>query len=453
MKGFNDRQCGIMTKPYFAILAFVLLSGCASYGVVDNTPVEMADPSTGYSVKQKISAGDRSNDLSLMLTFSGGGTRAAALAYGVLLELRDTTVEVDGKRHRLLDEIDIISSVSGGSFTSAYYGLFGDRIFDDYEEVFLRRDVQGRLVKGLLNPLQWFKSTGRTEVAVQLYEEKVFHGATFADMKREGGPLILINASDLGYGVRFSFVQEYFNLLCSDISTYPVARAVTASSAVPILFNPVVIENYQDCKKEKPDWLIAAEKRAEGDAEMTMTVDGLNTYFKKDKRQYAHFVDGGITDNLGLRAIYEVIEIAGGAKAVVGKARRHMPPSRMVVISVNASTDPEPLMDETNKQPSLEETVSAMSEVQLHRYNVATLELMKASVKRWADELSTPAWPVKPYFIEVGFHDIAEPERLRFFNQVPTSFSLTDEQVDELIAAGRELLRENSTFQQLLAGF
>ena len=442
-----------MTKPYFAILAFVLLSGCASYGVVDNTPVEMTDPSTGYSVKEKISGGNRSNDLSLMLTFSGGGTRAAALAYGVLLELRDTTVEVDGKSHRLLDEIDIISSVSGGSFTSAYYGLFGDRIFDDYEEVFLRRDVQGRLVKGLLNPLQWFKSTGRTEVAVRLYEEAVFHGATFADMKREGGPLILINASDLGYGVRFSFVQEYFNLLCSDISTYPVARAVTASSAVPILFNPVVIENYQDCKKEKPAWLIAAEKRAEGDAEMTMTVDGLNTYFKKDKRQYAHFVDGGITDNLGLRAIYEVIEIAGGAKAVVEKARRHTPPSRMVVISVNASTDPEPLMDETNKQPSLEETVSAISDVQLHRYNVATLELMKASVKRWANELSTPAGPVKPYFIEVGFHDIVEPERLRFFNQVPTSFSLTDEQVDELIAAGRELLRENPTFQQLLAGF
>ena len=199
--------------------------------------------------------------------------------------------------------------------------------------------------------------------------------------------------------------------------------------------------------------MIAAEKRAEGDAEMTMTVDGLNTYFKKDKRQYAHFVDGGITDNLGLRALYEVIEIAGGAKAVVEKTRRHTPPSRMVVISVNASTDPEPLMDETNKQPSLEETVSAISDVQLHRYNVATLELMKASVKRWANELSTPAGPVKPYFIEVGFHDIVEPERLRFFNQVPTSFSLTDEQVDELIAAGRELLRENPTFQQLLAGF
>jgi NTE family protein len=78
----------------------------------------------------------------LLVSFSGGGTRASALAYGVLQELRDTQVGVGGERERLLDEIDVISSVSGGSFTSAYYGLYGDRIFEDFEERFLRRNVQ-----------------------------------------------------------------------------------------------------------------------------------------------------------------------------------------------------------------------------------------------------------------------------------------------------------------------
>ncbi len=169
-----------------------------------------------------------------MLAFSGGGTRAAALAYGVLEELRDTTVIIDGQPRRLLDEIDTISSVSGGSFTSAYYGLYGERTFEDFKEVFLTQDIEHELVLGLFNPLRWFGSEGRTEMAVDLYDEKIFHGATFADMQRAGGPLILINASDLAYGVRFSFVQEYFDLLCSDINTFPVARAVTASSAVPI---------------------------------------------------------------------------------------------------------------------------------------------------------------------------------------------------------------------------
>ncbi|MEA3276362.1 MAG: hypothetical protein U9Q81_13950, partial [Pseudomonadota bacterium] len=196
----------------------------------------------------------------------------------------------------------------------------------------------------------------------------------------------------------------------------------------------------------------AAEKRAAGDPEMTLAVDGLNSYFKKDRRQYAHFVDGGITDNLGLRAIYEIIEISGGAKVFVEKKLDRKPPRRLVVISVNASTDPEPEMDVSNKQPSLKETIGAMSDVQLHRYNVATLELMDKSVKRWAKDLSAPGRPVTPYFIQVGFRDLAQPEQLQFFNQVPTSFSLSDEQVDKLIAAGRELLRNNPDFQRFLAG-
>jgi len=302
-----------------------------------------------------------------------------------------------------------------------------------------------------MNPLEWFSSSGRTEMAVKLYEKEVFHGATFADLKRKDGPLILINASDLGYGVRFSFVQEYFNLLCSDISSFPVARAVTASSAVPVMFNPVVVENYQGCKKDKLDVLKAAERRAEGDPELAQIVAGLRSYFKEDRRQYAHFVDGGITDNLGLRAIYEVIEVAGGAQAFL-KLNDRKPPRRLVIISVNASTDPEPEMDLSNKQPSLEETIDAVTDVQLHLYNAATLELMDKTVTRWAREVSTPGRPVTPYFIQLSFKDINQPEKRRFFNRIPTSFSLTDEQVDKLIAAGRALLRSNPDYQRFLAG-
>jgi len=433
-------------------LTLFLMSGCTSYGVIDNEPMTVIRTDDSYSIRSGGGSGWRSGDIALILAFSGGGTRAAALSYGVLEELRDTSVYVDGQRRRLLDETDIISSVSGGSFTAAYFGLYGDRIFEDFEDVFLKRDVQGQLIRGLLNPLEWFRNAGRTEMAVNLYEKQVFHGATFADMKRADSPLILINASDLGYGVRFSFVQDFFNLLCSDISDFPVARAVTASSAVPILFNPVVVRNYQDCKTEKPAWLIAAEKRAVNDPELAQAVAGLNTYFKKDRREYAHFVDGGITDNLGLRAIYEIIEVAGGAKTFVEKKLERKPPHHLVIISVNASTDPEPEMDTSNIQPTLSETINAMSDVQLHRYNVATMELMDKSLQRWARDLAVPGSPVTPYFIRVGFRDIEHREQRQFFNQVPTSFSLTDEQVDKLIVAGRAILRGNPDFQRLVAG-
>ncbi|MCZ6829377.1 MAG: hypothetical protein O7F73_07295, partial [Gammaproteobacteria bacterium] len=50
--------------------------------------------------------------------------------------------------------------------------------------------------------------------------------------------------TDLTTGNRFAFTQSTFDLICSDIDSYPVSRAVTASSAVPVLFNPIVLKNY-----------------------------------------------------------------------------------------------------------------------------------------------------------------------------------------------------------------
>ena len=108
-------------------------------------------------------------------------------------------------------------------------------------------------------------------------------------------------------------------------------------------------------------------------------------------------------------------------------------------------------MDASNKQPSLKETINAMSDVQLHRYNTATLKLMKQSVNRWAKELSTPERHVTPYFIQISFRDVQQPDKRVFFNRIPTSFSLSGEQVDRLIAAGRELLRNNPDFKQFLS--
>jgi NTE family protein len=438
-----------MLRLFCFAIVLLLVSSCASYGVVENAPGQGTTGEQSYSIKTFMEDW-RTDENALMLAFSGGGTRAAALSYGVLKELRDTPVVTKGQTKRLLDEVHTISSVSGGSFTAAYYGLHGDGIFDDYEEVFLRRDVDGALFRRLFNPLLWFSSTGRTEMAVDYYEKTVFKGATFADLRKQDGPLIIINASDLGYGVRFSFLQEYFNLLCSDLSSFPVARAVTASSAVPVVFHPVVVKNYPECGSELPDWLKAARIREADNPEMAMVVKGLETYFDRDKRKYAHFVDGGITDNLGLRAIHEVMAVSGGMAQFLKKHDRQ-PPRRLVMISVNASTDPEPEMDRTNKQPSLKESISAMSDVQLHRYNVATIELMKNSLGRWAQELSTPERPVTPYFILLDFREIQEPERRRFFNQTPTSFSLTDEQVDRLIEVGGELLRNDPEFRRLLS--
>jgi len=438
----------VIRRRRTALLLAALLAGCASTAVVQNPPSASTPQQTGYSLNA-WSRSERPNDILLNLAFSGGGTRAAALSYGVLKALRDTEATLGGQPRRLLDEVDAITSVSGGSFTAAYYGLYGDRTFTDFEKVFLRRDVEQALISRVVSPASVLDSAGRTESAIRDYDENVFHGATFADLAKANGPLIVINASDLGHGVRFSFLQEYFNLLCSDLMPFPVARAVAASSAVPVLFSPVVVRNYPDCGSTPPHWLAALSQRAAGDERATQLVDGLSSYFDKDGRKFIHFVDGGVTDNLGLRATFDVIETTGGPAAYLQKLSRR-PPREIVFIVVNAATEPELAMDRSDKPPSLIETIQAMNDIQVHRYSVDTIELMKQSLAQWAKALSTPEHPVRAYFIQLSFRDLA-PDRRRSFNQIPTRFALSNEEVDRLIAVGGELLRTNPEFQRLLA--
>lgn len=438
-----------MYQLVYALPLLLLLSGCATYGEIRNDPVKkttmITKPYSLASFNKKFS----NSDSFVILAFSGGGTRAAALAYGVLQELRDTTFTANGKSMRLLDEVDVISSVSGGSFTAAYYGLFGDKVFEDFETVFLHHHIEKQILKRFLNPFFIISPQGRTEAAIEYYQRTIFKYATFDDMMHPDAPMIIINASDLGHGVRFSFTQEYFNLLCSDLSSFPVARAVTASSAVPLLFNPVVIKNHDKCGKKTSSILQTIDNSAKKSPELQMILKGLNTYYDKDQRKYAHFVDGGITDNLGLRAIHDMLEISGGAKSLM-KRLKLKAPKRIVLISVDASTNPARLMDNTSRRPSLSETVGAMSNVQLHRYNVATLELLKNKLQQWSQQLSTPQNRVEPYFIKFGFKDLQSDEEKNFFNKIPTSFSLSREQVDRLIKVGRQLIRRNASYQYLL---
>ena len=139
-------------------------------------------------------------------------------------------------------------------------------------------------MRGLLDPARWFSSHGRTEMAVDYYQQVLFGQATFADLLKRDGPLILINSSDLGHGVRFSFVQEYFNLLCSDLASFPLARAVTASSAVPVIFDPVVVENFSGCSKTMPQWLLEARQRLPDNADVRLAVDDDAVLWRQEPR-------------------------------------------------------------------------------------------------------------------------------------------------------------------------
>jgi len=297
-----------------------------------------------------------------------------------------------------------------------------------------------------------FTTNSRTEVVVDYYDKNIFLGKTFADLQKAGGPFILINASDLNSRGQFIFIQPQFDFLCSDLSKFKVARAVAASSAVPILFPPVLIEKHEECDYQKPDWLTDAETRAKqkGDQRLKEIVDSLNFYLEKNNPPYVTLLDGGITDNLGLRTILRNIKLSGGIQKVYDRMYKQSTPHRMVVIVVNASTTTETDIGKSSALPSIADTLSAVTSIQLHLYNTETNSLLKRELSLWAETLSTDDHPITSYFIELDISDIEEQEEQVYLNKIPTSFSLKKEQADSLIDTARRLLRRNPEYQKLL---
>jgi NTE family protein len=202
-----------------ALLPALVLCGCAT-GTPVNVQIDRVRSGTGYRIA-KFMVRDRrptnNPDALVLLAFSGGGTRAAALSYGVLEELRRTPIEVKGHRHSLLDEVDVIAGVSGGSVTALAYALYGERLFQEYQQRFLKRNVQGELIQRVLNPANWprlaSESYGRSELAADYYDEILFEGATFNDLIALATPVAVVTGTDLSTGARFEFSQDTFDLL------------------------------------------------------------------------------------------------------------------------------------------------------------------------------------------------------------------------------------------------
>jgi len=222
---------------FFALLSGLCLFmiGCAHYP--PTTSLTSYDENNGYRFNL-LPSGKNSDSLFICLTFSGGGTRAGAFAYGALSKLAAVPITWKGETKQLLDEVDCISSVSGGSFTAAYYALYGDEIFKSFGEKFIYRDIEQDLLGKLLSPLNWIRLASpyfsRIDLAAELYDETIFDRKTFGDlMLRQRRPFLILNSTHLQSGERFEFSQSQFDLVGSDLLTFPVGRAVAASSAFP----------------------------------------------------------------------------------------------------------------------------------------------------------------------------------------------------------------------------
>jgi NTE family protein len=463
----------IPLRSLTVVAVALALAGCASRPV--NPPLSSVDTSTGYRylVRQQFFA---EKQTLVVLAFSGGGTRAAAFSYGVLEVLRKTDVEgPKGNRARLIDFVDIVTGVSGGSFTALAYGLYGDKLFDDYERRFLKRNVQGELIARFLNPVNWgslgFGTWGRSELAAQLYDEILFENATFGDLNRGRGPFIVATATDISSGARFGFQQGIFDVICSDLDAVPLSRAAAASSAVPFALSPVTINNYGGtCNWSVPPFLEPFKDPATAPRPAARTArhfQELREYDDGARRPFIHLVDGGLSDNLGMRGVLEVLE---ELEALHGLGQRTPLDGvrRVVVFIVNSLSSPKTNWDQSERPPGDITLLIKATGVPIDHYSYEAVELLRDVEARWramrrvrnspafdagkdpeaARLITTPDIDIYP--IEVSFALVRDDAEREYLNNLPTSFVLPPEAVDRLRAAAGDIVLASPEFRRLL---
>jgi NTE family protein len=428
------------------------------------------DRTTGYRYLTRAAHFKDPQNL-VVLAFSGGGTRAAAFSYGVLEALRPIElVGPKGGRIGMLDEVKVITGVSGGSFTALAYGLYGAKLFDLYETSFLKRDVQGELIRRVLSPASW-GDWGRAETASRFYDEILFHGATFADLDRGDGPWVVVSATDITNGARMPFHQAAFDVLCSNLNAVPLSRAATASSAVPLAFSPITLNNYGGtCNFSLPSFLtiFADPATAPRPASRALTrLQDVMFYDDGAHRPYIHLLDGGLSDNLGMRAVLETVEDLEALNSV-GQSSPLDDLRRIIVFIVNSRSNPRTDWYEKERPPGAITLLIKATGVPIDHYSYDTVEELRDVIARWQTMRrlrESPAFDANKdpeaskllrtpnidlYAIDVSFAALKDAAERDYLNDLPTSFVLPPEAIDRLRAAAATIIRDSPDFKRLL---
>jgi NTE family protein len=441
-------------------LSAIVLAACGTTPTRER-PLDKVVPLTAPILAPGVDA--NSDKLFVVVTFSGGGKRAAAFSYGVLEALRDVRVTTpDGDQHPLLDEIDLISAVSGGAFTAAYYALNGKEAFGSYEPRFLNHDTEKDLWNKVLSPVNWPRlaktDVSRSDLEVEYFDEKLFNGATVADVMTRS-PRVIVSATDLVRAKPFAFTREQLNGICVDPKSVPVARAVFASAATPIYFAPLVMRNFAgQCGYQPPDG-VSTDSVGDEDVYRRERADRLLSFLDSANYPYLHLADGALADNLGARAILD--EVALG-ETVTDALRRNgfSRARRMLFIVVDARTGFDTRYAQRPEPLGIKKVMDAVVSVTFNRYSFETMNLMRARVKRWEDEVRSTrckaalAIPDCEKFdidlVELSFERVKNAEERVYLDRVPTAFTLSAEQITRLRRAAHLLVEESPELRVFL---
>ncbi len=442
------------------LLGIAMLTGCAYHYSVNAPLTHSTDPSTGYRWATTTVPLRPDNETFVIVALSGGGKRAAALGNYILREL-DAIRMPNGKT--LLDQVGVISAVSGGTFTAMYYGLHGRAGFDDFEKQFLARDVQSMFLSRILfSPRNWMRSARgkfhpRTEIPVEVYDESLFHNQTFSDLLEQqrinSRPYVVLSSTELELGAPFEWTQDQFDVICSDISQEHVSRAVAASSAVPPFLTPIILKKYdpRTCGYKIPPWVYASTYNAYDMPSRQRNAVQLIGYLDSS-RVYLHLVDGGVVDNTALRGPIQAITSTDTLLQPTSKATGFtllpllnlQKIKRLVVIAVSAASPSPADIGTKDDVPNAATLFASLLHSSGDSNSFEGVQLL-LDITRGREGSGTSYYPVQINFPLI--HDTILRDQLQGIGT--NLIGLTESQLHAMHTGAQILLRQDPNFQRL----
>ena len=490
-----------------AFIAFFAVSGCAHFtnSSLCSTSGCSYQPTGGYRFNpEKIP--DRHT--LVVLTISGGGIRASALGYGTLLALKKLPgLEANSS---LLDDVDIVSSVSGGSVTAAWFALHGkDGVVDLANSEHQENELADLLIHGGTASLAWkglnpvtlarYAATDyqRSDALADFFDDRLFHRARYADVAQRyvqysNEPFVILNATDLGHETFFPFTQGRFDLICSDLSSYRVADAVAASAGFPLVFSPVGIRNFSgDCAGHQasgwpPKWVERyPDERSNDDRCVSRPLRaGIDGYLSnqlfylrmaREARDYVsanqqdsdlHLLDGGLVDNLGIQStislednrlddtpgLYQRFAYRG---TPTEQFCRHSPRygkiDTILYIVVNARSRTPGGIDNTVAPPDLPSTLfriidTPIDNTILFTQNYLTAELGDLAAATAAKD-APQGYKLSKEIVTIDFEMIPDKSCRDAYWSLGTSWGLQEQAIRRLVRLPREILFHSPNLQ------
>jgi predicted acylesterase/phospholipase RssA len=439
-----------------AVFAFAML-GAACAGAPDTRPINLA-LATAAPATLEIDVGVNGDAIGLAL--SGGGARAASFSLGVLLQLRDMKGP-DGLA--LIDKVALVTAVSGGSITAAYFGQNGSAGLDGFRAAALDKDWQGELHTSWAAPDNWQRLlqgglNGPDKLADWL-DREIFHGARMRDMPNR--PRVLINAADLYTGTPFAFAAPYFQAICSDLGAVRVADAVAASMAVPIAFRPVVVKSYAEaCPVELPSWVGAATRDRSAPMLLRETARAFQMYRDPSLMKYLHLTDGGVADNFGVSSL---VTLRRASQTAYGpfSPRDGVNLRRMTFLIVNAEKYASGAWALEEAGPDGPELIESALSISVNAPKRAATDAFGSVLADWQRDLiawrcslsleevrrlgAGEGWDCKDVVFRmdvVSFADLT-PDQYERLGAAATAVSLPKDLIDDLISGGRRAILTN----------